>query len=120
MVNTCDFCNTSKIDVFHTNLVIKLKEKNIFSSDYPVLCSECYKTYSSVKNLEKFLEENGNVNCTVCGKEFSHYDVLFDGCGHTAYCECNVCGIQYTVTVTSDFFAKVSEINQLVTPNLTL
>ena len=118
MVLKCDFCKSNKTDAFHITLINKLKDSRLIPQKYPNLCSKCYATYSSVINLEKFLDEN-DVSCTNCGKEFTHFEVLFDGRGHTAYCDCEVCGIQYTVTVASDFFAKVTEISKVVTPNMT-
>ena len=107
MTVKCDFCGGAT-DEFHVDLIKKLKSVKIISEKYPNLCSDCYKTYSSVKKLEKFLDEN-YLTCSSCGNKFTHYEVLFDGNGNTAYCKCKKCNKTFKVEVSSDFCAKINE-----------
>lgn len=107
MTVKCDFCS-GPTDKNHIKLIDKLKFAKIIPEKYPNLCSECYKTYSSVKKLEKFLDEN-NLACNDCGNKFTHYEVLFNGNGNTAYCTCRKCNKTFKIEISSDFCARINE-----------
>ena len=111
----CDFCHKNLTDVFHISLINKLKDSKIIPKKYPNLCAKCYDTFSSLKKLEKFLEEN-EIKCTDCGINLIHFETICDGKGYTTYSTCEGCGQDYAISISSDFFVKLSKIAQLEIP----
>ncbi len=110
----CDFCKKQETNDFNLALVEKLKESLILSEEYPVLCSNCYKTYKSVKDLEVYLTQN-DINCPICKERFNHYEITFDGSGNSAYSSCVVCGFDFNIILHDNRILELKNSNRTLT-----
>lgn len=112
----CNFCKINKTDNFHITFVEKLKTANIISKNYPQMCPSCYSTFSSVKKLEQFLHNN-DINCDKCGNKLYHFEILFDGSGHTAYCDCMSCGEEHSISMIDNGVFEIKQRKHVESPS---
>ena len=97
--NRCGFCNEQLKD-FNKQVFDNFKKLGILPKNSPYMCRNCYRTFSRVRFLEEFLLNN-DIQCSNCGQTHEHFRILFDGFGHTAYCDCKSCHNEITITMSS-------------------
>lgn len=108
----CSFCNNSDMGNLNITTFDRFKEMGIIPKSSPYMCRNCFITYSRVHLLEEFLIHD-DIKCTECGKEHTHFRILFNGNGHTAYCDCKSCHNEITITMSSYGHPKIEDKAQI-------